>query len=68
MAISESIKRRMRLLEDECALAENLVSCLIQSTTHDDVSLHPLVYQFRHTVDRLNSRAEALVRALHKGG
>lgn len=68
MAMSESIKRRMRLLEDECALAENLASCLVQSTTQEDASLHPLVYQFRDTVDRLNSRAEALIRALHGRG
>lgn len=68
MAISESIKRRMRLLEDECAIAENLASCLAHSTTEHDVSLHPLVYQFRDTVDRLNGRADALVRALNREG
>lgn len=68
MAVSESIKRRMSLLQDECALAENLARCLVQSTTEDMPPLHPLVYQFENTVDRLNSRVEGLIRALNRGG
>lgn len=68
MAISESIKRRLRLLEDECARADNLARCLAQLTVDNEGKTHPLVYQFEDTVDRVNQRVNSLVKAIHRGG
>ncbi|RYG56219.1 MAG: hypothetical protein EON56_04485 [Alphaproteobacteria bacterium] len=66
MAMSESIKRRVRLLEDECAWAENLARCFVDLAGDDPGVSSPLSLQFQRTVDALNSRAAALVAALHR--
>lgn len=66
MAMSESIKRRVRVLEDECAWAENLARCLVDLAGDDPGASNPLALQFQRTVDALNSRAAALVAALYR--
>lgn len=68
VAISESIKRRVILLEDECAWAENICRCLVQAAGDDPRVIDPIALQFERTVDRLNRRVDSLVKAIHREG
>jgi hypothetical protein len=68
MAMSDSIRRRVRSLEDECAWAENLARCFIDLAGEDPGALSPMAMQFQRTVEALNRRTAALVSALHREG
>lgn len=65
MAISESIKRRMHNLQDECAWSQNLVQSLIAAKQSENDQNAEWVLLLERTVKGLVKRSDQLVTAIY---
>jgi len=67
MAVAESIKVALRALEEESAWAQNLGQCFV-AAAGDDQGLKepPWVNQFKHVVEGIGQRVEALAHAINR--
>lgn len=66
MATTESIKRRIRALEDECAEADTTVRALVEASGQDLANHSPTVLLFEAVVARLCKRSDSLVTAIRR--